>query len=130
MFGLPDGKAMTAKYGPMTAPAKDGGTKVKFPALNWPLGVGFNADGLRQGDWHLWDVREGTIIMRDETLAKINATRQKMGVTQISISTARWFAERYNVNDAWLYGGSSGYLSYYNVYYGIQVGAVTLLKFK
>ena len=129
-FGLPDGKAMTAKYGPMTAPTKDGGTKVKFPALNWPLGVGFNADGLRQGDWHLWDVREGTIIMRDETLAKINATRQKMGVTQISISTSRWFAERYNVSTAWLYYGSYGTLSANYVNSGIQVGAVTLLKFK
>ena len=130
VFGLPDGKAMTAKYGPMTAPAKDGGTKVKFPALNWPLGVGFNADGLRQGDWHLWDVREGAIIMRDETLAKINATRQKMGVTQISISTFRWFAERSNVYYAWFYFGFSGDLGNTNVNFGYQVGAVTLLKFK
>ena len=129
-FGLPDGKAMTAKYGPMTAPTKDGGTKVKFPALNWPLGVGFNADGMRQGDWHLWDVREGAIIMRDDTLAKINATRQKMGVTQISISTSRWFAERYTVNLAWVCYGTNGFLHSYGVDGGFQVGAVTLLKFK
>ena len=129
-FGLPDGKAMTAKYGPMTAPTKDGGTKVKFPALNWPLGVGFDADGMRQGDWHLWDVREGAIIMRDDTLAKINATRQKMGVTQISISTPRWFAARYNVYYAWFFYGSNGYLHYSHVNGGYQVGAVTLLKFK
>ena len=130
VFGLPDGKAMTTKYGPMTAPTKDGSTKVKYPALNWPLGVGFDADGMRQGDWHLWDVREGCIIMSDDTLAKINATRQKMGVTQISISTYRWFAERYGVYYAWLYGGNSGTLNLYNVSSGYQVGAVTLLKFK
>lgn len=129
-FGLPDGKAMTAKYGPMTAPTKDGGTKAKFPALNWPLGVGFNADGLRQGDWHLWDVREGAIIMRDDTLAKINATRQKMGVTQISISTYRWFAERYDVSYAWIYYGGYGTLYSTGVINGYQLGAVTLLKFK
>ena len=129
-FGLPDGKAMTAKYGPMTAPTKDGSTNVKYPALNWPPGVGFDADGMRQGDWHLWDVREGAIIMRDDTLAKINATRQKIGVTQISISTYRWFAERYTVNGAWFYNGGSGSLNLSNVNYGFQVGAVTLLKFK
>lgn len=129
-FGLPDGKAMTTKYGPMTAPTKDGSTKVKYPALNWPLGVGFNANGLRQGDWHLWDVREGAIIMRDDTLAKINATRQKMGVTQVSISTTRWFAERYDVNYAWFYYGYYGNLNYSTVNNGLQVGAVTLLKFK
>ena len=121
---------MTAKYGPMTAPTKDGGTKVKFPALNWPLGVGFEADGMRQGDWHLWDVREGAIIMRDDTLAKINATRQKMGVTQISISTYRWFAERYSVYSAWIYHGNGGALTSTTVNSGFQVGAVTLLKFK
>lgn len=130
VFGLPDGKAMTTKYGPMTAPTKNGGTKAKYPALNWPLSVNYNADGLRQGDWHLWDVREGTIIMRDETLAKINATRQKMGVTQISNSTARWWAERYNITSAWIYYGIIGALYSGNVYSAFQVGAVTLLKFK
>ena len=129
-FGLPDGKAMTAKYGPMTAPTKDGGIKVKFPTLNWPLGVGFDADGMRQGDWHLWDVREGAIIMRDDTLAKINATRQKIGVAQISISTDRWFAERYSVTNAWYFSGYRGNLNSHDVSSGIQVGAVTLLKFK
>ena len=130
VFGLPDGKAMTTKYGPMTAPTKDGSTKVKYPALNWPLGVGFDADGMRQGDWHLWDVREGCIIMSDDTLAKINATRQKMGVTQISISTTLWFAERSNVYYAWFYSGYYGNLNNNYVSFGLQVGAVTLLKFK
>lgn len=130
VFNLPDGKSMCDKYGTMTVPTKTGGTKVKFPALNWPLGVGYNADGLRQGDWHLWDVREGTIIMRDETLAKINTTRQKMGATRMSVSTSRWWAERYSVIYAWLFNGYSGYLNNYNVNSGYQVGAVTLLKFK
>ena len=68
--------------------------------------------------------------MRDETLAKINATRQKMGVTQISISTTRWFAERCSVNSAWIYHGYNGTLSGDYVNDGYQVGAVTLLKFK
>ena len=131
VFSLPDGKAYTDGYGYLTAPTKGGSTKVKFPVLNWPLTVGFNADGLRIGDWHLWDVREGTLMMRDVTLAKINATRQKMGVTQISNGSTRWFAERSNVSTSWLFYGSSGSLSYYyGVSHSSQVGAITLLKYK
>ena len=121
---------MGEKYGPMTAPTKDGGTKVLYPALNWPVGINLNADGMNSGDWHLWDVREGSLMMRDETLAKINATRVKMGVSQISNSTYRWFAERYNVYIAWSFLGNYGYLNGNGVYGGLQVGAVTLLKYK
>ena len=130
VFGLPDGKAMCDKYGPMMAPTKNGGTKAKFPALNWALTVGLNASGMQQGDWHLWDVREGSIIMRDDMLAKINNTRQKMGVTQIGISAYRWWAERCNVGNAWYGNGYYGYLVNANVNNALQVGAVTLLKFK
>lgn len=130
VFGILDGKGMTDKYGPMTAPTKSGDTKFKFPALNWATTVGLNADGLRVGDWHLWDVREGAIMMRDAALALINKTRQKMGVTQISNATSRWFAERSNVYSAWFFYGTFGTLNYTNVYRTYQVGAVTLLKFK
>ena len=131
-FSLPDGKAMGEKYGPMTAPTKSGGIKALYPALNWPVGINLNADGMNSGDWHLWDVREGSLMMRDETFAKINATRVKMGVSQISNSTSRWFAERCNVGYAWHFYGYLGYLSNisYNVSHGDQVGAVTLLKYK
>lgn len=129
-FSLPDGQTMCDKYGPMTAPTKNGGTKFKFPALNWPLTVGLNADGMRQGDWHLWDVREGSLMMRDETLTLINATRIKMGVSQITNSTNRWFAERYHVGYAWIFHGSRGALAYYDVNYTYQVGAVLLLNYK
>ena len=69
-------------------------------------------------------------MMRDETLAKINATRVKMGVSQISNSADRWFAERCYVVSAWYFDGSYGGLNYNIVYYGLQVGAVTLLKYK
>ena len=129
-FSLPDGKAMGEKYGPMTAPTKSGGIKALYPALNWPVGINLNAGGMNSGDWHLWDVREGSLMMRDETLAKINATRVKMGVSQISNSTLRWFAERYGVNAAWLFNGADGGLNTTSVSGGFQVGAVTLLKYK
>lgn len=129
-FSLPDGQALTAKYGPMMAPTKDGGSKAKYPALNWAYLVGYNADGLRAGSWHLWDVREGCIIMDDAQNAAINTTRAAQGNTQISNAAARWFAQRCTVCHAWIFLGSYGYLYYNYVYGGFQVGAVALLKFK
>ena len=129
-FSLPDGKTMCEKYGPMTAPTKNGGSKYKYQALNWALTVAMNGDGVGQGDWHLWDVREGSIMMRDENLALINATRQKMGITQISNATYRWFAERCGVGYAWYFGGANGTLDGDGVNRGFQVGAVTLLRIK
>ena len=130
VFSLPDGQALTAKYGPMMAPTKAGSTKAKFPALNWAYKVGYNADGLRGGDWHLWDVREGCIIMDDANNAAINTTRAAQGLTQISDATYRWFAQRSNVYYAWIFNGAHGNLNNYYVYNTNQVGAVALLKYK
>ena len=129
-FSLPDGATLTKTYGPLTAPTKDGSTMVKFPALNWPLAIGYNADGLRAGDWHLWDVEEGCILMDDANLAIINATRSKQGDTEISNGSTRWFAQRYNVYDDWFFYGYNGYLGSNHVFTTNQVGAVTLYKFK
>ena len=130
VFGLPDGAALTAKYGPMMAPTKDGGSKAKYPALNWAYNVAYNADGLRGGDWHLWDVREGCIIMDDAKNASINTTRAAQGNTQISNATSRWFAQRCYVYGAWFFYGATGNLDGGGVANTFQAGAVALLKFK
>ncbi len=130
VFSLPDGKTMCTNYGNKTAPTKSGDSKYKFPALNWPMSIALNADGMRQGQWHLMDVREGCLMMRDETLTLINKTRQKMSVTQISNSAYRWLAARSYINTAWNFSGTSGTLSNSYVHDTVQVGAVTLLKFK
>ena len=42
--------------------------------------------------------------------------------------TNRWWAERYNVNTAWLFNGYSGYLNNTNVYYTYRCQAVALLE--
>lgn len=118
-FALPDGKELTEKYGPITAPTKDGGSKAKFPALNWAYSLGDNN--------HLWDVTEGTLIMEDGHLSKLNATQSRMGKVTISAATYRWFAQRYGVYNAWFFIGTSRYLGYYFVSNVFQVGAVTLL---
>jgi len=116
-FALPDGEALTAKYGPMMAPTKAGSTKAKYPALNW----GYNQGG------HLWDVTEGVLMMEDSNLAVINATQTKAGKVTLSNASYRWFAQRYYVNVAWVFYGTSRNLYYVGVYGAYQVGAVSLL---
>lgn len=117
-FALPDGEALTAKYGPMMAPTKAGIAKVKFPALNWALNQG----------GHLWDVAEGVLMMEDANLAIINATQTKAGKVVLSNASYRWFAERCNVYSAWFFNGSNRNLNYTNVSNAYQVGAVSLLN--
>jgi hypothetical protein len=117
-FALPDGEALTAKYGPMMAPTKSGGTKAMYPALNWAY--------LQGG--HLWDVTEGVLMMEDSNLAVINATQTKAGKVTLANNSNRWWAQRYNVYLAWFFYGTSRNLYLNHVYYTYQVGAVSLLK--
>lgn len=116
-FALPDGEALTSKYGPMMAPTKSGGTKAIYPSLNWAY--------LQGG--HLWDVTEGVLMMEDSNLAAINATQTKAGKVTLANSSDRWFAERYSVNGAWFFYGTYRSLIYIYVYGAYQVGAIALL---
>ena len=122
VFALPDEFEMTRKYGPMMAPTKAGEPKAKFPALNWAYTL--------EGDWSLWGVRRGTILMKDENLNAINATQTKEGKVTISAAANRWWAQRCYATYAWFFYGTRRNLDGSSVYYAIQVGAVTLLKFK
>lgn len=116
-FALPDGEALTAKYGPMMAPTKSGGTKAMYPALNW---------GYLQGG-HLWDVTEGVLMIEDSNLAVINATQTKAGKVTLSNASYRWFAEMSGVYNAWYFGGANRDLNSKFVGNANQVGAVSLL---
>ena len=127
-FALPSGKAIAEKYARMTAPTKSGGTKYKFPALYYGYAKSFGVDGLDFGDWYLPGVAEGMMLMRDETLAALAPSVSKMGTTVINNSTSRWFAQRYNVYTAWLFGGPYGYLTNFNVYNSFRCQAVALLE--
>lgn len=127
VFSMPSGKELTAKYGPMTAPTKAGGTKYKFPALRYGYNKSFGVDGLDFGDWYLPGVAEGAMLMRDETLAKLSPSISKMGTTAINNSAHRWFAQRYSVYGAWFFSGLNGYLYYTNVGYAYRCQAVALL---
>lgn len=116
-FALPDGEALTAKYGPMMAPTKSGGTKAMYPHLNWAY---------RQGG-HLWDVTEGVLMMENSNLAVINATQTKAGKVTLANSSYRWFAERYGGGSAWIFYGTYRTLNYSHVDNAYQVGAIALL---
>ena len=115
------------KYARAAAPTKAGGTKYKYPAFKACYDVSYGVDGLDFGDWYLPSSFEGCHLMADETLAILAPSISKMGTTAINNSTYRWFAERYNVNYARLFGGNGGYLGNGGVCYASRVQAVTLL---
>lgn len=129
-FRMPRAKVLSAKYSMMTAPVKDGSTKYKFSAMNYAATKNYNVAGIALGDWFLHGVHEGTMMMLDENMAKINATFTKMNKTLISNSSPRWFAQRYYVNSAWLYYGSNGNLDGSYVHYAFKARAVALLDIK
>ena len=127
-FALLSGKAMAEKYARMTAPTKAGGTKYKYPALYYGYAKSFGVDGLDFGDWYLPGVAEGTMLMKDETLAVLAPSISKMGTTAINNSTHRWWAERCNVFTAWFFSGTYGSLNYTHVHSSFRCQAVALLE--
>jgi len=127
-FALPSGKAMAEKYARMTAPTKTGGTKYKYPALYYGYAKSFGVDGLDFGDWYLPGVAEGTMLMKDETLAALAPSISKMGTTAINNSAHRWFAQRSYVYSAWIFNGGGGNLNDDIVNNAHRCQAVALLE--
>ena len=64
----------------------------------------------------------------DRAFTKIAASAHKTGGTSFSNSVTRWLAQRYNVYNAWIFGGTYGTLSYYYVTGRCRVQAVTLIR--
>lgn len=128
VFSFPTGKAMAEGYARMTAPTKAGGTKYKYPALYYGYNKSFGVDGLDFGDWYLPGVAEGAMLMRDETIAALSPSISKMGTTTINNSTYRWFAQRYDVSNAWLFYGNNGNLGYGTVPGALRCQSVALLE--
>jgi len=125
-FALPGGAELTKKYGPMIAPTKTGGTKVKFPAMNKAYILSYANELLRGGMWFLPGCLEGCELMNDETLAILSPSITKMGTTAINNGAHRWFAERSGVGGARNFGGY-GFLNYNGVHSRLRVQAVMLL---
>ena len=127
-FALPSGKAMAEKYARMAVPTKSGDMKYKYPALYYGYAKSFGVDGLDFGDWYLPGVAEGTMLMKDETLAALAPSISKMGTIAINNSTTRWFAQRSGVTGAWIFYGTYGTLSNPSVNSAYRCQAVALLK--
>ena len=116
-FGLPSGKEITYAY-----------NDAEHPAFQHCAAVDYGVDGLKAGDWYMPGVYEGTALMRDAVLAKVNASMNKISGATISNSATRWFAQRSNAKYAWLFGGFSGTLYGSNCTNTYQVQAVALLE--
>ena len=126
-----DAEALTKTYGNKTAPTKGGAVKYKFPAMRWALSVGHSdVPGVKPGEMYLWGAREGLLLNSDEGLAGLNSVQRKASKTQLNNATDRWFAQRYNVNFAWLFNGTNRMLYGTYVYLSLQCGAVSLLTFE
>lgn len=130
VFGLPDGKHLTQKYGNMTAPTKSGGTKYMFPALHYPLTIDYGIEGISAGDFYCPGVDEAVTMMKDGNMAVYNKTATKMDISQIHNSSIRWFSQRYSILSAWFFYGTTGTLSNSYVYGSFLVQGVALLKIK
>lgn len=130
-FGLPRAIELSAKYGLLTAPTKAGETKYKRPALAWAAGLTpmQGADGDTY-PFYLWGVQEGVLVHDDDNLAIINDCQTKANKTTLANSSSRWFAQRSNVVNAWVFNGYDRTLDYGNVYSTRQCGAVSLFKYK
>ena len=116
-FSLPSGKVITYQY-----------NNSEHPAFQHCAGVTYYVDGLAAGDWYLPGVYEGTALMRDAVLAKVNASMDKISGAKILNNAHRWFAQRYGAAYAWNFNGTSGTLSNPSCTYTFQVQAIVLLE--
>ena len=116
-FSLPDGKTITYEY-----------NDANHPGFQHCAGVDYGEDGVSAGDWYMPGVYEGTALMRDAVLSKVNASMRLINGAEISNGTHRWFAQRYNATDAWLFSGNYGNLINNHCTYAFTVQAVVLLE--
>ena len=116
-FGLPDGKTITYTY-----------NDANHPAFQHCAGVDYGVDGIGAGDWYLPGVYEGTALMRDAVLEKVNASMALISGASISNGSNRWFAQRDSASTAWYFDGDYGSLTGYYVTYEFTVQAVVLLE--
>ena len=127
-FALPDGAELGRLYANKMAPTKDGGTKAKFPALNYGYNRSYGVAGLNAGDLHLPGVLEGTELMKDDCINTLAPSVTKMGTTAINNSANRWWAEGYTVSNAWIFYGYGGTLDSSYVNDTVRCHAVALLE--
>ena len=115
-FGLSSGKVITYQY-----------NDSKHPGFQHCAAVDYGVDGIAAGDWYMPGVYEGTALMRDAVLAKVNASMSKIGGATVSNGSNRWFAQRGNDKSAWHFNGNYGNLFSSDCTYARVVQAVVLI---
>ena len=121
-FSLSDSLTLQNTYGDQMS-----GSDYKYPAFHYCKHINHNYAGLGEGQWFLPNVWDGAELMRDDILAKVAATMSKCGGSAPNNSTHRWFAQRCNQYDAWIFYGDHGALYGSYLPYEFTVQAVALL---
>jgi hypothetical protein len=106
------------------------GTEIAtYPAATYSIGIGYEAEGLEEGNWYMPDAIEFLEIFKDMKVDEtdiINATQKRATGYAFSLSVARWLTARSSYNTAWYIAGS-GASGDYSFYPSFRACAVTLL---
>lgn len=135
--GFRDGKGNTALLAPVTYEDQNGEIKIKYPAADYAVNVGYaGVKGFEPGDFYIPSPEEWSQVMRDVTyggagvsgdaIDPINRSLIAIGGSKISCTTYYWLAARYSVANAWLYYGYSGNIYGNYFYIGFTVVPVAL----
>jgi hypothetical protein len=106
------------------------GTEIAtYPAATYSIGIGYEAEGLEEGNWYMPDAIEFFEILKDMKVDGtdiINATQKRATGSAFSLSVARWLPARNSNLNAWLIytNGASGANAFYS---NSRACAVTLL---
>ena len=146
-FGImiQDGRENTYALAGQTYTDRDSGEqKPLYPAFDYAAAVGYDCDGLREGDWYLPSMSEVADIMEDVTYPAIyengasksvaraaadpvNRALNAIGGSAIGNSSYVWSSCRYGSNNAWYYNGVYAFASYDYFYYGVLAVPSVLL---
>ena len=106
------------------------GTEIAtYPSATYSSGVGYEAEGLEEGNWYMPDAIEFFEIFKDMKVDGtdiINATQKRATGSAFSLSVARWLPARTSYSYAWLIADRGASASNY-FYSTFRACAVTLL---
>lgn len=100
-----------------------------YPAATYSNGIGYEAEGLEEGNWYMPDAIEFFEIFNDMKVDGtdiVNATQKRATGSAFSLSVARWLPARNSSTSAW-YINSSGASASSSFLSNSRACAVTLL---
>ena len=108
------------------------GTEIAtYPAATYSFGIGYEVEGLEEGNWYMPDAIEFFEIFKDMKVDGtdiINATQKRATGSAFSLSVARWLSARHSSNNAWTIhnNGASNLTSFTANSMGCAVTLLTL----